>query len=86
MHTPANDQTDGNASQSKSVNKEAAGEKDDIASTAIYVVGVIAVIPVAGLVAWGVRTVLRRKVRIRRDLEVLLTRNFAGSGRVREQL
>ena len=61
VHTPANDQTDGNASQSKSVNKEAAGEKDDIASTAIYVVGVIAVIPVAGLVAWVVRTVLRRK-------------------------
>jgi len=34
---------------------------DDITSTAIYVIGVIAVIPVAGLVAWTVRTVLRRK-------------------------
>ena len=60
--------------------------EEDIASTALYVVGVIALIPMAGLVAWVVRTVLRRKVRIRRDLEVLLTRNFAGSGRVREQL
>ena len=60
--------------------------EEDIASTALYVVGVIALIPMAGLVAWVVRTVLRRKVRIRRDLGVLLTRNFAGSGRVREQL
>lgn len=63
VHTPANDQTDANASKSESVNKESSesGEKDDIASTAIYVVGVIAVFPVAGLVAWVVRTVLRRK-------------------------
>ena len=35
--------------------------QDDIASTALYVVGVIALIPMAGLVAWVVRTVLRRK-------------------------
>jgi len=61
LHTPDNHQAGGNASNSKSVNKEADGEKDAIASTAIYVVGVIAVIPVAGLVAWVVRTVLRRK-------------------------
>ena len=60
-HTPDNQQADGKASNSKSVNKEADGGQDDIANTAIYVVGVIAVIPVAGLVAWVVRTVLRRK-------------------------
>ena len=59
VYTPANHQIDGNAS--KSVNKEFSDEKGDIASTALYVVGVIAVIPVAGLVAWVVRTVLRRK-------------------------
>ena len=38
-------------------------ETESIASTALYVVGVIALIPMAGLVAWVVRTVLRRKVR-----------------------
>ena len=39
-------------------------EKDaeDITNTTIIVIAVISVIPVAGLVAWGVRTVLRRKV------------------------
>ena len=41
-------------------------EKDaeDITNTTIIVIAVISVIPVAGLVAWGVRTVLRRKVRL----------------------
>ena len=39
-------------------------EKDaeDITNTTIIVIAVISVIPVAGLVSWGVRTVLRRKV------------------------
>ena len=38
-------------------------EAEDITNTTIIVIAVISVIPVAGLVAWGVRTVLRRKVR-----------------------
>ena len=37
-------------------------EAEDITNTTIIVIAVISVIPVAGLVAWGVRTVLRRKV------------------------
>jgi len=36
-------------------------EAEDITNTTIIVIAVISVIPVAGLVAWGVRTVLRRK-------------------------
>ena len=39
-------------------------EAEDITNTTIIVIAVISVIPVAGLVAWGVRTVLRRKVKV----------------------
>ena len=53
LETPASEET-----AEPSVETE-----DNIASTALYVVGVIALIPMAGLVAWVVRTVLRRKVR-----------------------
>ena len=41
---------------------KAAKDAEDITNTTIIVIAVISVIPVAGLVAWGVRTVLRRKV------------------------
>ena len=51
LETPASQET-----------AEPSVETDNIASTALYVVGVIALIPMAGLVAWVVRTVLRRKV------------------------
>ena len=34
----------------------------DVTGTTIYVVGVICVIPAAGLVAWVVRYVVRKKV------------------------
>jgi len=40
---------------------KAAKDAEDITNTTIIVIAVISVIPVAGLVAWGVRTVLRRK-------------------------
>ena len=36
----------------------------DITGTTVYVVAVICVIPVAGLVAWVVRYVVKKKVRI----------------------
>ncbi len=35
----------------------------DVTGTTIYVVGVICVIPAAGLVAWIVRFVVRKKVK-----------------------
>ena len=37
-------------------------EEEEVTNTTIMVISVVAVIPVAGLVAWAVRTVLRRKV------------------------
>ena len=40
------------------------GDGQDITNTTIIVISVIAVIPIAGLVAWSVRTVLRRKVNL----------------------
>jgi len=36
-------------------------EEEEVTNTTIMVISVVAVIPVAGLVAWAVRTVLRRK-------------------------
>ncbi len=36
----------------------------DVTGTTIYVVGVICVIPAAGLVAWIVRFVVRKKVKL----------------------
>ena len=35
---------------------------EDITGTTVYVVGIIAIIPAAGLLAWLVRFVIRRKV------------------------
>ena len=35
---------------------------EDITGTTVYVIGVIAIIPAVGLLAWVVRMVLRRKV------------------------
>ena len=49
--------------QEPSSSSSSSSETDDITNTAIYVIAVIAVIPVAGLVAWGTRSLLRRKVR-----------------------
>ena len=58
---------DSDESHASDESAEASVEPDNIASTALYVVGVIAVIPVAGLMAWVVRTVLRRKVTTERS-------------------
>ena len=42
--------------------KDSGEGSQDITNTTIIVISVVAVIPIAGLVAWAVRTVLRRKV------------------------
>ena len=39
----------------------------DITGTTVYVVGVICVIPAAGLVAWVVRYVVKKKVRLQKS-------------------
>ena len=40
----------------------------DITGTTVYVVAVICVIPVAGLVAWVVRYVVKKKVNYKKDV------------------
>ena len=47
-------------------------EEEEVTNTTIMVISVVAVIPVAGLVAWAVRTVLRRKVNRLDQLKIFL--------------
>lgn len=61
---------------------KAAKDAEDITNTTIIVIAVISVIPVAGLVAWGVRTVLRRKVTVI-CLNLLNFNSLAFSGMLR---
>ena len=47
-------------------------EEEEVTNTTIMVISVVAVIPVAGLVAWAVRTVLRRKVNKPAQLKIFM--------------
>jgi len=67
MYTPIADRknkTSNNGSESESTGRTLGKESkvlEDITGTTVYVIGVIAIIPAAGLLAWFVRMVLRRK-------------------------
>lgn len=68
MYTPIaarTNNTSNNGTQSESTGRTLGKESkvlEDITGTTVYVIGVIAIIPAAGLLAWFVRMVLRRKV------------------------
>jgi len=67
MYTPIADRmnnTSNNGTESESTGRTIGKESkvlEDITGTTVYVIGVIAIIPAAGLLAWFVRMVLRRK-------------------------
>jgi len=67
MYTPIADRmnnTSNNGTDSESTGRTLGKESkvlEDITGTTVYVIGVIAIIPAAGLLAWFVRMVLRRK-------------------------
>lgn len=67
MYTPIADRmnnTGNNGTDSESTGRTLGKESkvlEDITGTTVYVIGVIAIIPAAGLLAWFVRMVLRRK-------------------------
>ena len=68
MYTPIADRknnTSNNGTESESTGRTLGKESkvlEDITGTTVYVIGVIAIIPAAGLLAWFVRMALRRKV------------------------
>lgn len=67
MYTPIadrNNNTSNNGTESESTGRTLGKDSkvlEDITGTTVYVIGVIAIIPAAGLLAWFVRMVLRRK-------------------------
>ena len=58
--------------QSGGQEEEEEEEEEEVTNTTIMVISVVAVIPVAGLVAWAVRTVLRRKVNKPAQLKIFM--------------